>query len=118
MLFRSYRLIQNLLEHALKGRQRLYVHAPRDVQATVYETENSILLHLVNEVGKRPLSENILLSDLQADIRLGNRKVKQVRSLIENRQITCEIKEDLIQIHIDKLLVWDAIEIELEQEQE
>jgi len=96
------KLIFAALDH-LAERQRVRVEAPTGVHASLFERGDRLLLHLLNAVGQRPLSDCVPIHDIgiSADV-TGMRTVPQGIDL--KRQTNgCFV--------LEKLDVWQMIEL-------
>lgn len=109
-----YTLIRNLLGMAPKAELQPEITAPHDVQATIYEKENQVLVHFVNETGTRPLLNNLPVYGIEIKLPLKEgQKVVSVRSVIEENEVTCEIAESALHVHLQKVTIWDMVSIQL-----
>lgn len=107
-----YDLAENLLDFLLGEEKELEVFAPHGVQVTAYRKDRDILIHLVNEVGKRPLMDQITISEVRLKLhRTGNQKVMSVQSVIEDNPVTYEDGEQDVEIKLSNLKIWDMIRI-------
>ncbi len=110
-----YDLIGNILDAALGEKKDFVVHAPHDVQMTAYNNQNTVLVHFVNEVGQRPLLDNIPVTDIWFSMKVPEGKtVKSVVSVIEETEVTYQTADGRVNVKIPKLTVWDMIQIEME----
>lgn len=79
---------------------------------TAYRKDRDILIHLVNEVGKRPLMDQITISEVRLKLhRTGNQKTMSVQSVIEDNPVTYEDGEQDVEIKLSNLKIWDMIRI-------
>lgn len=110
-----YDFIRNIIDGALGEKADFVVHAPHDVQMTAYNNGNKVLVHFVNEVGQRPLLDNIPVRSLSFSMKVaGGNTVKNVVSVIEETEVTWEMADGRVNVRIPQLTVWDMIQIEME----
>lgn len=105
------------VEMILKKRQRIRVQAPAGVMHTVFGTGDTMMIHLVNGVGQRPLRENIPCSDIVITIPLNGRKVRGVEAKLSECQVGYEIYEDMLVIQSPRLEIWDMLLIEFKEQE-
>lgn len=113
-----YDLAENLLDEALGEEKQLWVKAPHGVQATAYCREHEILIHLVNEVGKRPLLDQIPVSGIELVLKPDREQtVCGAWSVIEEQPVRVEYREEERAVHIilEQLDIWDMIRIRLDE---
>ncbi len=110
-----YDFIGNIISSALGEKTDLVFYAPHDVQITAYKNHNKVLIHFVNEVGQRPLLDNIPVTDIACSMKIPKEKtVRSVASMIEETEVAYEVAEGRVNIRIPKVTVWDMIQIEME----
>lgn len=108
------RLVSNLIKDSIGTKLSLRIDAPSDVYTTSYEKGDQVIIHFVNEVGKRPLIDNIPVQDIIISLKLNNKKVVNVESIIEKNEVTYYENDDYLVIKISRLAIWDALVITLE----
>lgn len=107
-----YHVLENIMRSQLGKCLRLEAEAPRDVQITAYEKKGSILVHLVNEVGQRPLLDNIPIHGIRLRIRLKEgQRVLNAESVIAGAAVDYEEKDGIVEVKLDRLDVWDMIAV-------
>lgn len=110
-----YDLIRNLVKDCLGDRADMEVKAPHDVQVTAYEKKDMILVHFVNETGKRPLLDNIPVTGISFSVKVPRgKRVKNIASVIEETEVVYERDGDCVEVTIPELTIWDMIKIEME----
>lgn len=102
------------VEMILGDRQRIRVQAPAGVMHTVFGAANTIMIHLVNGIGQRPLKENVPCCDIVIKIPLNGRNVRAVNAILSECQAVYEIQEDMLVIQYARLEVWEMLLIEFE----
>ena len=109
-----YDLAENLLDLLLGEEKELKVTAPHGVQVTAYRKDREILIHLVNEVGRRPLMDQITIPEIRLELHLtGDWKTESVQSVIEDNPVAYECGEQSIGIRLSNLKIWDMIRVRL-----
>ncbi len=109
-----YKMISNAFDFMLGRRRDLEVSVPSAVQVSMYTKEKQILVHFVNEIGQRPLMENIPFHGLSFSVKLDHsQKVKNVRSVIGEEKVSYKISGQRVDVSVDKLEVWDMVSIDL-----
>lgn len=105
-----YHFLENIMKEQMDGRISFWTDAPHDVQTTVYEKQGSILIHLVNEIGQRPLLETIPVSGICIGLRLKEgQHIQDVSAAITGVDISYTEKEGIVEIRLDRLEVWEMI---------
>lgn len=110
-----YAFLKSLVKAS--GGDLICTDAPHDVQMTAYTSENKVLLHCVNEVGQRPLMDNINISRINVDIALPDGfKVRSVRQVIAKKDLDFSTEENHIRFEIQELSIWEMVAINSEEE--
>lgn len=110
-----YRLVSNSIDFLLGRRRELEVSAPSAVQVSMYEKEKQILVHFVNEIGQRPLMENVPFYGLSFSVKLkDSQTVKNIRSVIGEENLSYQVSDGRVEVHAEKLEIWDMFSIDLE----
>lgn len=108
-----YDYIGNLISYALDGKKMVSSNLPADVIVSTYKTPEHILIHLVNEVGERPLMNTVDVANITMAIVLSPEiKIRDVKSVIAEEDISYEIQNDVLHIEIPNLHIWDMLAIE------
>lgn len=108
-----YRLLANAIDLALGGDKLLDVSHYQGLQATLFENDGALLLHLVNGAGRRPLSANMPLHGIDAVLKLNGRTVTGVRRLIVGDRLAFDVEGDTVKLTIPRLDVWECVRVEL-----
>ncbi|MCI8624485.1 MAG: hypothetical protein HFG26_12620 [Provencibacterium sp.] len=99
-----------LLDHA----PFFELDAPSGVQATLFQKDGQYLVHLINGVGKRPLQENLPLSDLCFRLRA---PIRSVQSLLEDTSIEVIPHPDgSTAVRLKELRLWNALLVNCQEE--
>jgi hypothetical protein len=109
-----YQLLSNAIDMALGEDKFIEVSNYQGLQMTVFEKNNTLLVHLVNGVGRRPLATNIPLHEIEVKVKLDGRKVKAVRQLILDQPLSFESNGNKLVVTVPKLDIWECLCIELE----
>ncbi|WP_240414072.1 alpha-amylase family protein [Paenibacillus periandrae] len=109
-----YQFLSNAIDMALAEHKFIKVSNFQGLQMTVFEKDKTLLVHLVNGVGRRPLSTNIPLHQIEVSIRLNGKSVKAVKQLISGQPLGFESKQDKLAVSVPKLDIWECLLIEFE----
>ena len=105
-----YHFLENIMKEQMGDRISFWTDAPHDVQTTVYEKQGSILIHLVNEIGQRPLLETVPVSGICMGLRLKKEQhVQNVSAAITGADISYTEKDGIVEIRLNRLDVWEMI---------
>ena len=109
-----YRMAYNMIKLLSGEDMLLKTNMPSGIQTTLYEKDNQILVHLVNETGQRPLMDTIPVYSLSCSIAIPEKKhVMAVRSVIGEENVSYKESAGRVEILLDKLEVWDMLSIDL-----
>lgn len=107
------RLLSNLIHFMVGDTPVFSMNGVGGLQATAFQKGNSYIVHLVNGVGQRPLTDMVPLFHLKFDLRIHkNQTVKRVRPLIDTVPVTCSVHNNIVSIEVEQLHIWNAIQIE------
>jgi hypothetical protein len=110
-----YQLLSNAVGMGLGDEPHLEVTSIQGLQVTLFKKQNSVLVHLVNGAGRRPLATNIPLYGIDVRLCMPNaRKVSVVRQLISDTIPDYTFDEGMLRLTVTKLEVWECLHIELE----
>lgn len=110
-----YLLAGNMLRMLIKGRLLLETDMPSAVMTMMYQKKNQLLLHLVNEIGQRPLMDRISAYGVWGSIMLPpDRMVKDVRSVIAEEQVEYRQQGMVLEFKLSRLETWDMLSITFE----
>lgn len=111
-----YQFIGNLVDFLL-GERELSVDGPGALQTTMYETEDKLLIHLVNETGQRPLMDTVPVHNVVLRVKIPEgRRAAAVRSVIEEQKLEWRQEEDRVVINLERVEVWEMIAVDLASE--
>lgn len=109
-----YRFLENIMKNQLGDELKFQTDAPHDVQITVYEKSGSILIHLINEIGQRPLLETIPVFGICMKIKLKEEQhVLNVSTAITGTGVSCTEKDGIAEIRLEHLDVWEMIVVHI-----
>ncbi|HEY5560258.1 MAG TPA: hypothetical protein VIK72_00630 [Clostridiaceae bacterium] len=110
-----YRFLENVINLLLGDNKKISVTHFNGLQLVVYEKDNTILVHLVNGVGQRPLSNCTPLHDIKIKLALKDgMNVSKVTALIDEKCVKFEQKNSYVECTIDRLDVWEVVSVEME----
>jgi len=108
--------MENLIDRLVGGRPCFSMERSiGGLQATVFQKGSDRIVHLVNGVGQRPLTDNVPLYGLSFTL-ASEGKVKSVRPLIEETEITFRQEGNRVTVDIGDLKIWNAFLIVCEGE--
>jgi hypothetical protein len=112
-----YHLMQNCVDHFLGDKKLFAIDGVGGLQASVYSCDKRILIHLVNGVGQRPLTDIVPLHDLRFRVRLSEVQgaglaVETVRATISGQSVPFSVVDGILQAELPKLHIWEMIEIQ------
>ena len=84
------------------------------IVATVYRADQSLLVHLVNAIGHRPLMNNIPYTDFDMRIAVPeNCEVFDVEAGLSDADFTWQTGDGYVSIHVNHLNLWEMFRIRL-----
>ncbi|WFR59461.1 family 10 glycosylhydrolase [Anaerocolumna sp. AGMB13025] len=114
-----YQLMKNCLDYMLGENQVFSMDNSTELsyagglQAMVYSKEGKRMIHLVNGIGQRPLTNTIPCYNIKFRVKKGNGdRVSEVISVIGQEEVDWEEKKDYVYITLRRLDVWDMILIQ------
>ena len=108
-LWDMYDLMRYYIDTMLGSAKKIQAELPRRVIMTVFEKEKKLLIHFVNGVGQRPLTETIPIYHIVVRIQLEGKKVKSVLSRIAEEALEYSQDGDVLTIRLCKLQIWDMV---------
>ena len=89
--------------------------APCDVQMTTYVNDASVLVHLVNEVGARPLLDTVSVHDISLSVRIPEgKKAARVRQVISGGELKFSEHDGYVSVVIPCVSIWEMLAIDFE----
>ena len=104
-------LVGNVLRYMAGDRLDVFLAPRRGIQLMDYTAPGRRLLHVVNGIGQRPLSENTPVQ-LTIRVKIGNRKVKAVRKLIQDETAKYSVDQGVLCIETGPVAVWEVFQID------
>jgi hypothetical protein len=81
--------------------------------ASVFKSDDKVLVHLINGIGQRPLVGSIPYYNAEFTIKLPEGKtVKKVKAVIEDQPVAYRQEGNMVTVCLSKLSVWNMISIE------
>ena len=106
-------LMRNCADWGARYKPLIQISAPYGLQVSTFQNENSMLIHFVNGVGRRPLTAIMPLYHLEFTVLLPpNMILSSVSSCLGNQKIYAKQKEDFVICRLEKLEIWDMIKLE------
>jgi len=81
------------------------------IQAMVYGKGDSMMIHLVNGIGQRPLTNTVPFYNLRFRVKT-KEKVTKVTSVIKEEELKWKEKDGYVHVTLSRLDVWDMILIQ------
>ncbi|MDF2961481.1 MAG: hypothetical protein K0S39_3216 [Paenibacillus sp.] len=115
-LVEHYQFLSNAIDYALGDDKLIEVTHMPGLQITLFEKEGSLLIHLVNGAGRRPLTANIPLSQIEVKLRLPEgKRVKSIQQLINGQSLSYDKDgSGALVCTVSNLLVWECLRVETE----
>ena len=108
-----YVLARNLLHLLRADSFRFESQMPPGVIVNLYQNRNYFLIHLVNEIGTRPLLGNVACYDLSMKLSLPPlASVKNVKSILGEEKTEFLQEGNKVSITLHKLEIWDMLAVE------
>ncbi|WP_180950927.1 family 10 glycosylhydrolase [Marasmitruncus massiliensis] len=108
-----YWLLRNCLDYLIEERQFEMTRNIAGLFATVYQSGEKLLVHLVNGIGQRPLVGTVSYHDASFTIRLPyGKKVSSVTAAIEKEAVSFTQVEDCVTVTLDQLSIWNMVVIQ------
>ncbi len=108
-----YQLISNLIDLLLGERKLVSMDRLPGVQLSCFKKDRTLILHLVNGAGQRPLRRTITLRDIDLVIRVPeNASLKMAKALVTGQTVSHRQEQDRIYLHLSELNAWEAIFLE------
>lgn len=107
-----YDLARNMIAMLCGGYLQLETRLSSQIQISIYRKEDNMMIHLVNEIGERPLMDTVSLTNVRFRIHKPNGKnVISAKSVIAEGHVRIEEDREWVEVVIDRLDVWDMIKI-------
>ena len=108
-------LLRNLLDMLTPGKEFEVTENVAGILANVYHAKDSILVHLINGVGKRPRIGNLPVCGYTFTVNLKEGEtVTEVTPVIEGTPVRWSVNNDRLTVTLSKLSVWEMVRITLE----
>ena len=103
-----YRIWNNLLNLVLGSRRRFNMEMMPGVVVNAYQKPGMLLVHLVNEMGQRPLMRRLTCIDVSFDVLIPEgKRVAAVKGVLSDAEYTWTQQGDRVQIDVHKLSLWE-----------
>lgn len=107
-----YTIMGAYVEEMLGEEQDITFTAPNRVITAVYTKDALLLVHLINGVGSRPLTETIPVSDIRFRWKLPHgAEVERVEAAISAQQVEWQVADGVLNVRIPTLETWDMIRV-------
>ena len=115
-LYEHYRLIKNCIALLSEEPPVFSMDIVSGIQAMVYRKDKTLLVHLVNGIGQRPLASTVPYHGLTFSVALQpGERVKAVTPVISGEsRVSAAVEGNRLTCTLDKLDVWEMLVIEKE----
>jgi len=110
-----YRLWTNLVNMLLGQRRTLQMDMVQGLITNTYEKANTLLIHMVNAIGSRPLTNVIPYCDFDFTLPLPEQKqAVSVQGVLGDATFTWRQSNGLLHVHVEKLQLWEMFRVSTE----
>jgi len=110
------RLGRNLVRLLLGEKQTFDMKPVNGLEAVCYEKGNTLLVHLLNGIGQRPLMDTVEYHGAEFTVKLpANRTVSAVELKLSGDKPLWEQEGERLRVTVPKLSYWDMVKITLEE---
>ncbi len=111
-----YTFLKNSISLLAAKPSRIDVNAPGAIQMTLFEKDSYSMVHFVNSIGARPLTDIISCYGISFTLSIPIGKiVKSVESVIEKHATEYSILNDTVTVTCEKLNIWDMIKVNYQE---
>lgn len=108
-----YLFIANLINYLLGDSRIISMSRIQGIQLTCFKKADTMVVHLVNGVGTRPLRQTISIHDIGIDVLLPkDALVRNVKAMVTGQDIQYAQQSNKLHIQLSTLDIWEAIYIE------
>lgn len=108
-----YQLVTNLLRYLCSDSIRLTSNAPRGTYISLYENKaGDYLVHIVNGVGERPLHQNIMLYEIEIEIKLARRREVNLAEAMFGAGVSHVIRGTKLLLKIERVDYWELVRVQ------
>ncbi|MCM3781862.1 family 10 glycosylhydrolase [Neobacillus mesonae] len=107
-------LLANAVNYTLQDNSLISVTSYQGLQVTLFRQENHILVHFVNGAGRRPLSSQLPLYNIEVTVRPeGNVPSSKLHLLLSGQDLEGKVENGVLSFTLPRLDVWECIQIPL-----
>ena len=109
-----YRVWNNLANMLLGGQRTLRMDMVQGIITNVYTKADTMLVHMVNAIGSRPLTNIIPYHDFDFEVSLPQgRSAASVEGVLQDADFRWEQAGSAVHIHVNRLRLWEMFRITL-----
>lgn len=110
------RLGRNLVRFMLGDKQTFDMKPVNGLEAVCYEKGETLLVHLLNGIGQRPLMDNVEYHDAEFTVRIpAGRDVHKVELKLSGQTPQWEQNGERLAVTVPKLSYWDMVKITMKE---
>ncbi|MFM9282058.1 family 10 glycosylhydrolase [Paenibacillus jiagnxiensis] len=107
-----YRLFSNAVHFLLDGKPMVTVTSFQGLQVTLFRKDNSLLIHLVNGAGRRPLATALPLHNIEVKVRLpAGSAAGQIERLIGGGVLEGIHEDGSVRFTLPRLDIWECVRV-------
>ncbi|TSB47751.1 alpha-amylase family protein [Alkalicoccobacillus porphyridii] len=108
-----YILLDNIVEYAVGTSLSIKVNHAPGLQVSVFKQDNgNLLIHLVNGAGRRPLTRNLPIHNVEVKVRSSDLKaLTSADAVISGENLHVEKEDDTLVIQLPILTIWEVLSI-------
>ncbi|MFD1134755.1 family 10 glycosylhydrolase [Paenibacillus urinalis] len=108
-------LLANAVNYTLRDNSLISLNSYQGLQVTLFKKENYILVHFVNGAGRRPLSSQFPLYNIEVTVRPeGAMPSANVHLLISEKDLEGKVEKGSLTFTLPRLDVWECVKIPLQ----
>ncbi|GIN07882.1 alpha-amylase family protein [Shouchella clausii] len=108
-----YTLLDNIVKYAIDTSLSIEVNHAPGLQVSVFKQQNgNLLIHLVNGAGRRPLTRNLPIHNVEIKVRSSVMKaLTRADAVITGEKLHVEKEGDTLVIQLPILTIWEVLSI-------
>jgi hypothetical protein len=109
----NIQFMANCVDRISADQKRIATDAPMGVQMSAFEKDGTLLVHLVNGIGQRPLMECVPCRAITVSVNIpAGKTVASVESMLEKNAPEWKAEGGSVKIVVPVLNVWEALRIQ------
>lgn len=112
-MLEHYQIFANMMEMLLGEDQFIKVSHYPSLQLACFQSDEYMVVNLINGTGNRPLMVNTPLYDIEIEVKVpADKRVSQVRKIMSDETLSYTEKQGKVFVTLDKLTHWESLLIE------